>query len=42
MDKLLGFSPDVEPTNPGVMTEVVNMVLVTWVVGMSTQSSLLF
>lgn len=26
MDKLLGFSPDVEPTNPGVMTEVVNMV----------------
>jgi hypothetical protein len=26
VDKLLGFTPDVEPTNPGVMTEVVNMV----------------
>lgn len=26
MDKLLGFSPDAEPTSPGVMTDVVNMV----------------
>lgn len=26
MDKLLGFTPDAEPTSPGVMTAVVNMV----------------
>ena len=26
MDKLLGFSPDVDPTTPGVMLDVVNLV----------------
>jgi len=26
VDKLLGFTPDADPTTPGVMTEVVNMV----------------